>query len=104
MNKETFLSKIKEIETDYYNKRKELEKQRILKSPFQIGDKVKVWWQSRDYGKDNSMAFIYNIGANTGDFKYWFRRVKVDGTISKHTLTLPKYTTILKIEHYGDED
>jgi len=47
---------------------------------------------------------LNNIGANTGDFKYWFRRVKVDGTISKHTLTLPKYTTILKIEHYGDED
>ena len=52
-----------------------------------VGDKVKVWWTSRDYGKENSIAFIYRIGALTGDFKYWFRRVKVDGTISKHTLS-----------------
>jgi hypothetical protein len=104
MEKDVFLKETKQLDVEYYAKRKQLEAKRITESPFQIGDKVKVWWESRDYGKDNAIAFIYGISATFGDFKYWFRRVKVDGKISKHTLTLPKYTKILKIEHYGDED
>ena len=104
MDKETYLIECKYLDKEYYKKRDILENKRIEKSPFKVGDKVKVWWTSRDYGKENSIAFIYRIRALTGDFKYWFRRVKFDGTFSKHTLSFPKYTTILKIEHYGDED
>lgn len=104
MEKLVYLEEYKSLEKEYYEKRNILENKRIEKSPFKVGDKVKVWWTSRDYGKENSIAFIYSIGALTGDFKYWFRRVKVDGKISKHTLSFPKYTTILKIERYGDED
>ena len=104
MEKLVYLEEYKKLEKEYHKKRVILENTRIEQSPFKVGDKVKVWWTSRDYGKENSIAFIYSIGALTGDFKYWFRRVKVNGKMSKHTLSLPKYTTILKIEHYGDED
>jgi hypothetical protein len=104
MRKEVFLEQVKQLDKEYSRKRKEIEEKRISQSPFQIGDKVKVWWESRDYGKENAIAFIYGISATFGDFKYWFRRVKVDGKISKHTLSFPKYTKILKIQHYGDED
>ncbi len=101
MNLETYKKKTKNISNKYYSELDLLDLEFIKMSEFQVGDFVKVWWKSRDYGKESAFAFIIFVGirhhSSKKEFMYYFKKINKDGKQSKHALVFPKYTKILKI-------
>jgi hypothetical protein len=102
MNLETYKKKTENIFNKYQSELELLDLEFIKNSEFQVGDFVKVWWESRDYGKESAFAFISFVGirhhSSKKEFMYYFRKVNKNGKQSKHALVLPKYTKILKIQ------
>ena len=62
MNLETYKKKTENISNKYYSELDLLDLEFIKMSEFQVGDFVKVWWKSRDYGKESEFAFISFVG------------------------------------------
>ena len=91
----------KEIRKKFYTDLDKIKEEKIKQSEFQIGDKVKVTWTSRDFGRESANAFIHiimpRINGYNG-FGYYFRKEKVNGETSKHWLNFPKYSKILMIQ------
>lgn len=80
---------------------RQLEQAFILQNcPYKVGDYVEVFWESRDYGRESSKAVVRFIGVRHhvhSGFMYYFNKINKTGRESKHPLSLPKYSTIYKI-------
>ena len=85
-----------------FNELKQLNEEFINKNcPFKVGDFVKVFWSSRDYGKEESKAVIRYIGVRRNgylSFMFYFNKINKTGKESIYPLCLPKYSKIYKIK------
>ena len=102
MTVEDFDNQKKKAYNKLFKEFKQLNEEFIQKNcPFKVGDFVKVFWNSRDYGKESSKAVIRFIGVRHHGylgFMYYFNKINKTGLESKHPLNLPKYSKIYKIK------
>ncbi len=96
-----FEDRKKEAYNKIFEEFKQLNKEFIQKNcSFKVGDYVKVFWNSRDYGKESSIAVIRFIGVRHHGylgFMYYFNKINKTGKESKHPLPLPKHSRIYKM-------
>lgn len=99
MTKEELLSIERNLWTEYSKKLNEANAEYLKNSEIQVGDFVKVFWTSRDYGKESANVVVRFLGARTTtkEWMYYFNKINNKGKESKRPFYLPKYSRIYKI-------
>jgi hypothetical protein len=91
----------KQLKYNFYRSLETLSKKRVQRCKFKVGDKVKVTFESRDYGVEKEIGFIYYIAPRFNGYlgyTFHFKQVKKNGKMSYRGIDIPKYSKILKID------
>jgi hypothetical protein len=100
MTKEEIIEFENKLSQEYYQKLKEVRTAFLKNSEIQVGDFVKVFWESRDYGKESKELAVRFLGSRINDdrsWMYYFNRINKTGIESKRPFFLPKHSKIYKI-------
>ena len=96
----------KQLKYNFYKSIEELQKKRVQRCKFKVGDKVMVTFESRDYGVEKEVGYIYYIAPRKNGYLgyiYHFKKVKkTNGLMSNFGIDIPKYSKIIKIELIKD--
>ena len=90
----------KKLYQEYSKKLKHVREDFLKNSEIQVGDKVEIFFESRDYGRESAKVIVKFLGSRINDernWMYYFNKIKKDGKESKHCFCLPKYSKIYKI-------
>ena len=91
----------KQLKYNFYRSLENLSNKRVERCKFKVGDKVVVTWESRDYGIEKEIGFIYYIAPRKNGYKgytFHFNKIRKDGKISQKGVDIPKYSKILNIK------
>jgi hypothetical protein len=94
----------KQLKYNFYKSIEELQKKRVQRCKFKVGQMVEVTWESRDYGTEKAIGYIYYIAPRKDGYlgyTYHFKKIKKrDGKMSEHGIDIPKYSKIIKLKNY----
>jgi hypothetical protein len=92
-----------QLKYNFYKSIEELQSKRVKRSKFKVGQIVEATWESRDYGVEKAIGYIYYIAPRKDGYlgyTYHFKKVNKDGKMSQIGIDIPKYSKIIKLKNY----